>query len=460
MTGNIRSRRAYHNTFGDEVQDTQNKEQFPTQGREVFSNPTQSHNTPFQNQSSFHNYPTHNTFTSTPKNVMSSDGKTPFTTDADKGNLNPRPFNSVPNIVSSPFSQNQPTNITSSPFRNTSIPVPSHPFNTNPANIFNPNPVQNFNPNQNFNPSVNPSVTQNISGNMNVPNQSQLLEDRSMMYLEGQLNQTTNISSPFSQTSSSSAFNQASNVQTAFSQTTNVNTNPLRPNFTNPTSLVANKLGGNRFSPLQSQLGAQLTKFGEMYTQRLQQSEEEDVVDPPLLDELGINLVEIYEHLVGVVLPKKGNSLFLNYNDLSGPLLIFVTFAMGLMFSGKICFSIIYVLSVFCNLGIYLLFNFLNERYISLSKTVTIMGYSLLPLCLTPVIWLFSRFLKLVSVILVYLCVVWSTVSATYLFQAVSYGTTNNVLGVGFRWKVLLCHVSDFTLLHHLCKRRYLLIYF
>ncbi|EAN34024.1 putative integral membrane protein [Theileria parva strain Muguga] len=411
MTGNLRPRRAYHNAFGDEVQDTQNKQQFPTQGREVFTNPTQSHNIPFQNQGSFHNFPAQNSFTNT--------GNSFVPTDDGKGNLNPRPFNTVPNVVSSPFSQNQPTNIPASPFRTTSVPTQSFNPNAIPTQTFNQNtiPTQSFN----YNPNFNANVTTSLNPNTNVLNQSQSLEDRSKMYLEGQFSPNTTTKTVFPKTTTTLPFSQSATTQQPFAQTTTTrqfpqngpaNSNPLRPNITNT------NLANNVFSPFQAQLGAQLTKFGEMYTQRLQQSEEEDVVDPPLLDELGINVVEIYEHLLSVVLPKKGNSLFLNYNDLSGPLLIFVTFALGLMFSGKICFSIIYVLSVFCNLGIYLLFNFLNEQYISLSKTVTIMGYSLLPLCLTPVIWLFSRFLKFLSVILVYSCVVWSTVSATYLFQA------------------------------------------
>ncbi|EKX73852.1 golgi membrane protein yip1domain containing protein [Theileria equi strain WA] len=145
---------------------------------------------------------------------------------------------------------------------------------------------------------------------------------------------------------------------------------------------------------------------------------EDELNDPPLLEELDIDIVEIYRHLKAVLLFHRGDNIFANYTDLSGPLLVFILFGFTLLFSGKLCFKILYVVSLLSNIFTYYFLNVLSQGpYINLSKVFTIFGYSLLPLCFSPIIWIFSGFLKSVCIALIYACVLWSTLSASYLVK-------------------------------------------
>ncbi|UKJ88188.1 hypothetical protein MACJ_000632 [Theileria orientalis] len=460
MTGNLRSRHAFHNTFGGNTSENENEKKFPNQGAESYSN-TSSVTHPFQNQSSLQHSsgPVGSAYTATSS----------IATDSSIGsrtNVSSKSYTHGTN-VSSPFPKTYsiPANTTSSPFSaTTSVPNPnvvgSHGFQqgtpVSPVLQYGsgyggyPGEPQNLNaPAAGFAtaPSYSAggcSASASYQGSYSnfgpqtysnaspgTFSQSQKPQDNSMMYLDGQLNQNTFANQPVaSPIIAPTSFNTPGFNPNAVGSNMNANSNTgmgMNANTVNlsnlsrtsHSTLSTHNISQTQigFSPLPAQLGAQLTKFGEIYNQRLQQSDGDDEVDPPLLDELGINVVDIYNHMVSVMLPKKGNLSFQNYDDLYGPLLIFVAFAVGLMVSGKICFSTIYVLFVFCNLGIYMLFNFLNETYISFSKTVTILGYSLLPLCITPVFGLLSRFIRIVPVLMVYVFVLWSTVSASYLFQ-------------------------------------------
>ncbi|BAM39283.1 uncharacterized protein TOT_010000742 [Theileria orientalis strain Shintoku] len=440
MSGNLRSRHAFHNTFGDNTSEKDNEKKFQNQGAESYSN-TSSVTHPFQNQSLQHSSgPAGAAYTST--SSIATDSSI-----GSRSNVSSKSYTQGTN-VSSPFPKTYsiPANTTSSPFSAaTSVPnaiaAGSHRFQQGTP----VSPVLQHGSGYSGYPGEPQSLGAPAAGFASAPSysagassasasyqgpyanlgaqaygnvsptafsQSQKPQDNAMMYPEGHMSQ-----SAFANQAAVSPI-----VAPASFSTPGFNTNSVAPT-TNVSANAGMGMSANAtqigFSPLPAQLGAQLTKFGEIYNQRLQQSDGDDEEDPPLLEELGINVVDIYNHMMSVLLPKRGSLSFKNYDDLYGPLLIFVAFAVCLMVSGKICFSTIYVLFVFCNLGIYMLFNFLNETYVSFSKTVTILGYSLLPLCVTPVFGLLSRFIRIVPVLMVYVFVLWSTVSASYLFQVV-----------------------------------------
>nr|PVC51980.1 hypothetical protein MACL_00001122 [Theileria orientalis] len=461
MSGNLRSRHAFHNTFGDNTSEKDNEKKFQNQGAESYSN-TSSVTHPFQNQSLQHSSgPAGAAYTST--SSIATDSSI-----GSRSNLSSKSYTQGTN-VSSPFPKTYsiPANTTSSPFSAaTSVPnaiaAGSHRFQQGTP----VSPVLQHGSGYSGYPGEPQSLGAPAAGFASAPSysagassasasyqgpyanlgaqaygnvsptaftQSQKPQDNAMMYPEGQMSQSAFAKqAAVSPIVAPASFSTPGFNTNAVAPTTNVSPNTAMGMSANAVNL--SNLGRAShsthsthamsqtqigFSPLPAQLGAQLTKFGEIYNQRLQQSDGDDEEDPPLLEELGINLVDIYNHMMSVLLPKRGSLSFKNYDDLYGPLLIFVAFAVGLMVSGKICFSTIYVLFVFCNLGIYMLFNFLNETYVSFSKTVTILGYSLLPLCVTPVFGLLSRFIRIVPVLMVYVFVLWSTVSASYLFQVV-----------------------------------------
>ncbi|KAK1443426.1 hypothetical protein BgAZ_203020 [Babesia gibsoni] len=166
----------------------------------------------------------------------------------------------------------------------------------------------------------------------------------------------------------------------------------------------------------------QLKQMGQMYMK--QGPVEEDLIDPPLLEELGIDVDDIIRHIKCVLLFKNCRNGELQYSDFTGPILVLLLLALSLLVSCNLNFSLVYVIEVIGTWCMYLLFNLTSQDvYIDMAKTAIILGYSLLPICLTPLIWLFSRFAKPLAVILVYMCVAWSTsTSSRLLVQELNMG--------------------------------------
>ncbi|ORM39425.1 Protein YIPF5 [Babesia sp. Xinjiang] len=161
----------------------------------------------------------------------------------------------------------------------------------------------------------------------------------------------------------------------------------------------------------------QMKQISEYYMSNAQ--EEADVADPPLLEELGIDLDDIIRHINCVLLFKSCNNGELQYGDFTGPLLILLLFAVSMLISCNLNFGLVYAIEMIGTSCMYILFNLLSQDiYIDMVKTAIILGYSLLPICLAPIIWIFSRFAKPVATVLVYLCVIWSTSTATRLLAA------------------------------------------
>lgn len=115
----------------------------------------------------------------------------------------------------------------------------------------------------------------------------------------------------------------------------------------------------------------------------------------------------------------------LQYADFTGPVLILLALALSLLISCNLNFSLVYIIEVLGTWFMYLLLNLTSQDvYIDMTKTAIILGYSLLPICLTPLIWIFARFMKPLAVILIYLCVGWSTSTASRLLTQVSHHDT------------------------------------
>lgn len=106
--------------------------------------------------------------------------------------------------------------------------------------------------------------------------------------------------------------------------------------------------------------------------------------DPPLLDELGIDLSHIrgesllpLKILKRAGLPPGGTS-----DDIMGPILFLSLFALLLVLHGKLHFEYIYIISIVSCLLIYFLLNLISIREISLIACCNILGYSMGPVVL------------------------------------------------------------------------------
>merc|ERR1719162_1001800 len=64
--------------------------------------------------------------------------------------------------------------------------------------------------------------------------------------------------------------------------------------------------------------------------------------EPPLLEELGINVEHVVERMKGVAFFKKVEAEVLEDLDLSGPLAIILALGLCLLLAGKITFSYVY----------------------------------------------------------------------------------------------------------------------
>lgn len=165
-----------------------------------------------------------------------------------------------------------------------------------------------------------------------------------------------------------------------------------------------------------SQLGffQQLKQIGQLFIPSEQV--EDDLIDPPLLEELGIDVNDIISHIKCVLFFKSFHNGELRYADFTGSILILLLLALSLLVSCNLNFSLLYVIEVFGTWFMYLLLNLTSQNvYIEMSKTAIILGYSLLPICLVPFLWIVSRFARPLAYVFIYMCVGWSASTASRL---------------------------------------------
>jgi len=104
--------------------------------------------------------------------------------------------------------------------------------------------------------------------------------------------------------------------------------------------------------------------------------------EPPLLEELEINLDQIKEKTWAVLTFKNLNDHknILDDPDLAGPLVFLLAFGFLLLLTGKIQFGYIYGLGTLGCLIIYFVVYLISAKSISFMCTVSVLGYCLLPM--------------------------------------------------------------------------------
>lgn len=142
--------------------------------------------------------------------------------------------------------------------------------------------------------------------------------------------------------------------------------------------------------------------------------------EPPLLEELGINFNQINQKTLAVIIPfRKPEKSILHESDLTGPLVFCFAFGTFLLLSGKLHFSYIYGIGILGCLSIYLLLNLMAPEGsdISLICTVSVLGYSLLPMVvLAGLSVLVNLSSGLIGNIFAFAAVMWCALSASKLF--------------------------------------------
>lgn len=161
------------------------------------------------------------------------------------------------------------------------------------------------------------------------------------------------------------------------------------------------------------------------YNKPVEELEEE----PPLLDELEIYPDRILQKIMAVLNPFGSHGLTDDADylakdpDLAGPITFYLILAVCLFLSGnKAHFGYIYGISVVSCVMMYCLLTLMTseKNVFSLTGVASILGYSLIPIVALSVFGIFFSLRGPVGIILATVAVLWSSVSASRLFTAVS----------------------------------------
>ncbi|KAM0679574.1 hypothetical protein GINT2_002203 [Glugoides intestinalis] len=141
--------------------------------------------------------------------------------------------------------------------------------------------------------------------------------------------------------------------------------------------------------------------------------------DRTLLEELSIDLLAIKEEsLLPFKILQKHYEEVKTSSDLTGPIILLLTFTFSLVFQGKIHFGYIYLISLTSSFLIYILINLLSVRKTSYLTCCSTIGYSM-----TPVVAfsfaniVLSRISTTFSVIIGVCMCLWSAYTAALVFS-------------------------------------------
>jgi len=143
--------------------------------------------------------------------------------------------------------------------------------------------------------------------------------------------------------------------------------------------------------------------------------------EPPLLEELGFNFDHIKQKTIAVLNPfsrKKLASDVLQDSDMSGPLVFGILLGFSRTLSGKWIFDYIYGFGSIGTIAMYSLMTLMSDddNTIDLYRTVSILGYCLLPMVFLAFISLVLNPVGITSVILTTICIIWCTRCAAIMF--------------------------------------------
>ena len=156
----------------------------------------------------------------------------------------------------------------------------------------------------------------------------------------------------------------------------------------------------------------------EITNEERETNNEEDEIDPPLLEELGINPQNIKNKIIGVITLKRIDKKFLEDSDMAGPLLIFLLFAFSSVLQYKINFGYIYGISVFGSILVFLLLNLMSKNDgILLYNTISVLGYCLIPIVLLSFIAVFMDMKNILGGVIAALAIIISSLNASRFFE-------------------------------------------
>uniref|UniRef100_A0A6B2LIP4 Protein YIPF n=1 Tax=Arcella intermedia TaxID=1963864 RepID=A0A6B2LIP4_9EUKA len=137
-----------------------------------------------------------------------------------------------------------------------------------------------------------------------------------------------------------------------------------------------------------------------------------------MLEELGINFDYIRRKSYAVLHPLKKDidSDLLNDADLSGPFCFALLLGSILLLSGKWMFDYIYGFGAVGCISMYFLVNLMAVQNVDIYKTLSILGYCLLPMNLLAALSVVLSLGNVFGVAMAMVCISWCSYSAALLF--------------------------------------------
>jgi hypothetical protein len=141
--------------------------------------------------------------------------------------------------------------------------------------------------------------------------------------------------------------------------------------------------------------------------------------EPPLLEELGINVEHIIARIKGVAFFQKVDEETLRDADLCGPVAIVLCLAGALLLTGKLVFGYIYGLVFTSAVGIWLIINMMSQRGgIDIYRTSSILGYGLIPIVLLALVGVIVTLRSSFGTVVSAACIFWATATSSRFFAA------------------------------------------
>lgn len=145
-----------------------------------------------------------------------------------------------------------------------------------------------------------------------------------------------------------------------------------------------------------------------------------DEDEPPLLEELGIDVHKIITRLVHSLDPTGKCGVVLGDYDVIGPIALYLTYtSLLLLAGGKLMFSYIYGLAVLTSVCMYgLLWAMTDSPEVTLTSTFSVLGYSFTPVVLVALLSIFVNLKNIFGAFVVLAAVLWSSTNAARVFVA------------------------------------------
>lgn len=142
--------------------------------------------------------------------------------------------------------------------------------------------------------------------------------------------------------------------------------------------------------------------------------------EPPLLEELGIDVHKIITRLIHSLDPTGKCGVVLGDYDVIGPIALYLTYtSLLLLAGGKLLFSYVYGLALMTSICMYgLLWAMTDSPEVTLTSTFSVLGYSFTPVVLIALLSVFVNLKNAFGTIIVLLAVLWSSMNASRVFVA------------------------------------------